>query len=272
MANNLSKEKQVMVVSLLAEGNGIRSIERVTGVNRDTVMKLGIRVGNACQGLLDAKMRNLESKQIQVDELWSFIQKKEAQKQDVHAAEQGDVWTFLAIDPETKLIPSFTIGKRDRYHTRMFMEDLASRLVSRPQISSDGMDAYAEAVDNAFGSEVDYAQLVKSYSTFVPEGRRRYSPIPANKIVRKKIFGNPDKAHISTYAVERANLTMRHHCKRLTRLTLGFSKKLENFKAAMALNIAHYNLVKFHGSLRMTPAMAAGVESSPWTIEQLTNL
>jgi IS1 family transposase len=181
----------------------------------------------------------------------------------------GDVWTFLSIDPETKLIPSFLVGQRDRYHTAAFMEDLASRLNNRIQLSSDAMGAYPDAVEMAFGAEIDYGQIVKEYSSPTLEDQRKYSPATLSAVYKTAIVGDPNPDKVCTSYIERANLTMRTHCKRLARLTLAFSKKLPNFKAAIALNIAYYNLVKTHGSLRCTPAMAAGIETSHWTVADL---
>ncbi len=273
MANTLTKEKQVAVISALAEGNSIRSIERMTEIHRDTIMRLGMRVGETCAQILDQKMRGLTCSRIEVDEIWGFIGKKRRNATMTDRTRGiGDVWTFMSIDPVTKLIPSFIVGQRDRYHAHWFMDDLAGRLNNRIQLSTDGMDKYKDAVENAFGAVVDYAQIVKEYST--PSGQevqRRYSPGELRAVTKTPINGAPNPDHICTSYIERANLTMRTHCKRLARLTLAFSKKLPNFKAAIALNIAYYNLVKTHGSLRCTPAQAAGIESSAWTVGDLVN-
>ena len=270
MANILPKEKQIQIVSALAEGNSIRSIERMTGVHRDTIMRLGVRVGEGCKAILDGKMRNLNCSRIEVDEIWGFIGKKNA-RASAHERHQGfgDVWTFLAIDPETKLIPSFVVGKRTRYYTVEFMRDLASRLNNRIQLSSDAMASYPDAVEMAFGAEIDYGQIVKEYAAPTKESQRKYSPSELVAVYKQEINGTPVPKLVCTSYIERANLTMRTHCKRLARLTLAFSKKLENFEAAMALNLAYYNLVKTHGSIRCTPAMAAGVENSHWTVEDM---
>lgn len=270
--NVLNKEKQAVVIGALAEGNSIRSIERMTGIHRDTIMRLGVRIGQSCEQILDEKMRNLPCERIEVDEIWGFIGKKQANVQSTDKwNEVGDVWTFLSIDPQTKVMPSFVVGKRDRYHTHLFMEDLASRLKNRIQLSSDAMGAYADAVERAFGPDVDYAQIVKEYASPVREERRKYSPARLISISKELINGDPIAQNASTSMIERANLTVRTHCKRLSRLTLAFSKKKENFQAAIALHLVYYNFVKFHGTLRMTPAMAVGVESSPWTISKLIN-
>lgn len=275
MANILSLEKQTMAIHALCEGSSIRSVERMTGIHRDTIMRLGVRVGEACQAMMNDKLRDLDIKEVQVDEIWGFIGKKKANltKED-NSYELGDVWTFIALDPETKLIPSYVVGKRDNYHTRMFMDDLAGRLKNRVQLSSDGMAAYTEAVERAFGTEVDYGQIVKTYSVtnLTKEAAGRYSPAEVVKAERAAIKGNPVKSLISTSLIEKQNHTLRMHCRRLTRLTNAFSKKLDNFKAAVALNFAYYNFVKSHGSLRMTPAMAAGVADGFWKVEDLVKL
>lgn len=269
MANKLAREKKVVVVSMLCEGSSIRAIERITGVNRNTIMSLGLRVGEACKKIMDEKMRNIAAKQIEVDEIWGFIGAK--RRNAARTGNYGDVWTFIALDADTKLIPSFVIGKRDSYHTKAFMEDLASRCANRLQITSDAMGAYADAVERGFGSEVDYAQLEKTYSltNLNKDAASRYSPCEVVKVEKTVINGMPDISRITTSHVEKQNHTLRMHCRRLTRLTNAFSKKLENFEAAIAMNFAYYNFCKFHGALRMTPAMAAGIEASAWTVAEL---
>jgi hypothetical protein len=272
MANILPKDKQEIVIGALAEGNSIRSIERLSGIHRDTIMRLGVRVGQSCAQILDQKMRGLNCSRIEVDELWGFIAKKKyyASRAD-RVQGLGDVWTFLSIDPETKLMPSFLVGQRDRYHAVTFMEDLAKRLNNRIQLSSDAMIAYPDAVEMAFGANIDYAQIVKEYSSPSAEEQRKYSPAKLSAVYKSAIVGTPNPDLVCTSYIERANLTVRTHCKRLARLTLAFSKKLENFKAAIALHLAYYNFVKTHGTLRCTPAMAAGVERSYWTVADLIN-
>jgi IS1 family transposase len=272
MANILPKEKQVRIIAALAECNSIRSIERQTGVHRDTIMRLGVRVGEACQVLLDEKMRGLTCNRIEIDELWGFIRMKEkTANQQLADLDYGDVWTFLAIDPQTKVIPSFLVGKRDLQYASTFLADLAGRLTNRIQLSSDAMHAYPLAVRRAFGSEVDYGQIVKKYSVPVPEDQRRYSPAGLVTIHKYTVAGQPDPDKICTSYIERSNLTMRNHCKRLARLTIAFSKKLENFKAAVALNLAYYNFVKMHTTLRRTPAEEAGIIGAAWTTENLVD-
>jgi len=269
VANNLEPEKKVLAVSMLAEGNSIRSIERITGIHRDTIMRLGVRVGEACAKIHDDKMRGIASKNIEVDEIWGFIGAKRKNANRVGA--YGDVWTFIALDADTKLIPSFVVGKRDAYHTKMFIADLAERVSNRIQLSSDAMNAYADAVERGFGSEVDYGQIEKTYSVsnLNKDAASRYSPCDVVKVERAIVNGMPDIARITTSHVEKQNHTLRMHCRRLTRLTNAFSKKIENFEAAVALNFAYYNFCKTHGAIRMTPAQAAGVESSAWTVAEL---
>ncbi|MGE3467513.1 MAG: transposase [Pyrinomonadaceae bacterium] len=272
MANVLKTEKQIAVISALAEGSSIRSIERMTGINRNTIMNLGVRVGQGCARLLDEKMRDLNCANLQFDELWGFIGKKQRHLNQFDDHTKGDVWTFCAIDADTKLIPSFKIGKRDAVTTQAFVKDVSSRLKNRPQISTDGLAKYVEAIELAFGSEVDYGQIVKNYGTEQSSpyyNERRYSA-PAVVFAEKRLVcGKPKAELISTSYIERMNGTTRQHMKRLSRLTYAFSKKLVNFEAAVALHFAYYNLVRTHGTLKMTPAMAAGVERSFWTVGDL---
>ena len=269
MANNMKHEKKVAVVSMLAEGASIRAIERITGIHGDTIGRLALRVGQACKHIMDEKMRNLDCKQVEVDEIWGFIgaKKKNAQRAGVY----GDVWTFIALDAETKLIPAFIVGKRDMYHARTFMEDLASCLSRRIQLSSYALSSYPEAVERGFGSEIDYGQLVKTYAVtnLNKDAASRYSPSEVVKTERTVITGMSDVSRITTSHVEKQNHTLRMHCRRLTRLTNAFSKKFENFEAAVALNFAYYNFCKTNRAIRMTPAQAAGIESSAWTVDEL---
>jgi IS1 family transposase len=269
MANNLPTEQKVLAVSMLAEGNSIRSIERVTGVHRDTIMRLGVRVGEACAKIQDDKMRGLDCHHIEIDEIWGYIGSK--QRKAAYCGAYGDVWTFIALDADTKLIPSFVVGKRDGYHTKVFIEDLAKRVTNRIQLSSDAMSSYADAVERGFGSEVDYGQIEKTYSVtnLNKDAASRYSPAEVVKAERVIVYGMPDVSHISTSHVEKQNHTLRMHCRRLTRLTNAFSKKLENFEAAVALNFAYYNFCKVHMTIRCTPAMEAGIEKSQWTVAEL---
>jgi len=270
MANNLNPEKQAVAIRALAEGSSIRSVERMTGIHRDTIMRAGLRVGEGCAKLMDAKMRSLNCRVIQMDEIWGFVGKKQRfATQGERREGMGDAWTFVAIDAESRMVPCFFVGKRDSYHANCFVEDLASRLNERAQISSDGLVAYVDAVERGFGGEVDYGQVIKIYSESNLTEQRRYSPPECVAVRKLVISGQPDRGLISTSYVERQNLTMRMHCRRLTRLTNAFSKKLENFKAAVALHFGYYNFVRVHRSLRMTPAMAGGVTNHIWTVEEL---
>lgn len=272
MANNLPTEKKVMAISMLCEGSSIRSIERITGVHRDTIMRLGVRVGDACYRIHNDKMRNIDSKQIEVDEVWGFIGKK---KKNLQAGDRqqgiGDVWTFIALDADTKLIPSYWVGQRTMQHARVFLKDLESRLKNRIQLSSDGLAAYRETVAGVFGSGVDYGQVVKTYSVtnLNTDAASRYSPADVVKTEKTVVCGMPHEASICTSHIEKQNHTLRMHCRRLTRLTNAFSKKLSNFDAAVSLNFAYYNFCKTHGAIRCTPAQAAGVEQSAWTVAEL---
>ena len=259
-----------MVIHSLVEGSSIRSIERMTGIHGDTIGRLGVRVGQACAKLMDEKMKNLACERIQLDEIWGFIGKKQKNlKEGDEKKGLGDAWTFVAIDADTKIVPTFAVGKRDSYTANLFVEDLASRLKSRVQISSDALAAYVGAVERGFGSEVDYGQIVKAFSESDIQNQGRYSPPKVVGASKTIIVGQPNTKDISTSYIERQNLTMRMHCRRLTRLTNAFSKKLENFKASVALYFAYYNFVKIHGSLRCTPAMEAGVTNELWTVRKL---
>ncbi len=273
MANILPLKKQTMIIHALAEGNSIRSIERMTNIHRDTIMRLGMRVGEACQVLLDEKMKNLSLGSIEVDEIWGFIGKKQKNiKRSDDKRIVGDVWTYIALDVETKLIPSYIVGKRDHYHTHAFMYDLSSRVKNRIQLSSDSLALYASAVERGFGVGVDYAQIVKTYASDERYSQGKYSPPEVVSVEKTVIVGSPREALISTSHVEKQNHTLRMHCRRLTRLTNAFSKKLENFKAAIGLNFAYYNFVKIHGAIRCTPAMAAGVMPSALTVRDLVEI
>jgi len=270
MANVLSADKQTAIIAALAEGSSIRSIERITGVHRDTIMRLGVRVGKGCEMLMDSKMQDLGCNYLQLDEVWGFIGKKERHCSVDDNPELGDVWTFCAIDSETKLVPSFKCGKRTSETANAFVQDIANRVRNRVQISTDALGAYGEAVERAFGADVDYGQIVKVYTHDAAQHpERKYSAPHFASAYRRPIAGNPEREFISTSHVERLNATTRLHVKRLSRLTLAFSKKFENFQAAVALHFAYYNFVRRHNTLRCTPAMAAGVERDFWSVGQL---
>ena len=268
MANVLKCEKQEQVVRCLVEGSSVRSAERITGVHRDTILRLLGRVGAGCERFMDRELRNLTCRRIQVDEVWGYVAKKQRHIREGEDRRQvGDFWTFVAIDADTKLVPSYRVGKRDWPTTKGFIADLASRLSNRVQLSSDSLKSYVEAVDRAFGIDVDYAQIVKFYEA-EPIGPGRYSPPKVVGTAVELIVGTPDPAHVSTSHVERQNLTMRMAIRRLTRLTNAFSKK-PGLRAAVALHFAYYNFVRIHRSLRVTPAMEAGVTPHLWRLGHL---
>lgn len=267
--NRLSLGRRTQIIGALVEGNSIRSIERMTDTHRDTVMRLMVEVGQGCAKLHDETMRNMTCERIQVDEIWAFVGKKQKQVTPSDNRNRlGDQWTFVAVDPQTKVVPAYLVGKRDLPTATAFIGDLNERLTNRIQLSSDGLAAYVEAVEAAFGADVDYGQAVKFYDA-EPAGAGRYSPPKVVRAERTAISGAPDRKHISTSIIERQNLTMRMSMRRFTRLTNGFSKKVENHRAAVALHFAHYNLVRVHSTLRVTPAMAANVSSRLWSLEEL---
>jgi IS1 family transposase len=267
--NRLNRTKQAQVIAALVEGNSINATVRMTGVAKHTILKLIADVGSACADYQDRALRNLKCKRIQCDEIWQFCYAKE---KNVPADKKGkfgygDVWTWVAMDADTKLVPAFTLGNRDARTARMFIEDLAGRLSTRVQLTTDGHRAYLEAVEGAFGCEVDYAMLIKLYGGSQEE--TRYSPAECIGCETKIIQGKPDRKHISTSYIERQNLTMRMSMRRFTRLTNGFSKKVENHAYAVAIHYMHYNFVRVHKSLRITPAMEAGLTNHVWTIEEM---
>lgn len=269
MANALNTDKKIAIIGALSEGSSIRSIERITGVHRDTIMRLGVKVGQGCTALMDEKMRNLPCHRLEMDEIWGFVGKKEKHVKIDDPPEMGSVWTFCAIDADTKLVPAFRVGDRDAATANAFVKDVAERMAYRVQISTDGLGSYVNAIENAFGADVDYGQIVKSYGPESVEGHRRYSQPEFVSAEKKAIVGHPNFDLISTSYVERLNATTRLHMRRLTRLTLAFSKKRENFTAAVGLHFAYYNFVKRHNTLRCTPAMAAGVTGTIWSVGDL---
>jgi len=273
MANVLSTAKRVQIVAALVEGTGIRATARMADVSKDTVMKLWREIGEACSAYMDTALVNLPCKRLQVDEIWSFVY---AKQKNVPPAKQGqfgygDVWTFTCIDADTKLMPTFLVGSRDAACATEFMQDIARRLTNRVQLTSDGHAMYLEAVEDAFGGEIDFAQLIKVYGP-APEPEHRYSPAECIGCEKRAVTGNPDSKHVSTSYVERSNLTIRMSLRRFTRLTNAFSKKLANHAAAIGLFHAHYNFCRIHKTLRITPAMAAGVTKRVWEIEDLIAL
>ncbi len=270
----LSTSDRAHVLQLLCEGMAIRAVCRATGVAKNTVAKLLADVGRACMAYHDEHARNLKCKTIQVDEAWSFIYAKQKNVARAKAAPEGagDVWTWVAMDAETKFVASYFVGGRDGECAKWFIEDLATRLANRIQLTSDGHKAYLEAVEGAFGADVDYAQLVKLYGNAPESSKGRYSPAECTGFIKTPIEGNPDDKHISTSFIERQNLTIRMHNRRFTRLTNAFSKKVENHAYSVALHMMYYNFVKLHSKLRVTPAMAAGVTGRLWEVSDIVAL
>jgi IS1 family transposase len=268
--NKLPTEARTRILHLLCEGSSIRAITRLTGASKNTVTKLLIDTGRACQAYHDVHVRGLRSQRIQCDEIWSFTYAKAKNVATANAAPEGagDTWTWTAIDAATKLAVSWLVGGRDSEYAIAFMDDVAKRLEHRVQITTDGHRAYLEAVEGAFSGDVDYAQLVKLYGQ-APEGQRRYSPPVCIGAVKTLVEGAPDPAHVSTSYVERQNLTMRMHSRRFTRLTNAFSKKVENHAHAVAPHFMYYNFVRIHKTLRVTPAMAAGVTERLWEMADI---
>ena len=270
--NRLSTAERAKVVSVLVEGNSLRATSRITGVARMTVEKLLRDLGIACAAYHNATVCNLRAQRIQCDEIWSFVGAKEKKVTPEQKAQGwGDIWTWTALDADTKLMVSWFVGQRDATSAWWFIRDLCSRLISRVQLTTDGHTAYLTAVQEAFEGEIDFAQLVKIYGQ-PREGAARYSPARFMSAQRATISGRPDPKHISTSYVERQNLTMRMHMRRFTRLTNGFSKKAEMHALNVALHFTYYNFCKIHQSLRITPAMAAGISDHVWEIDELVSL
>lgn len=271
--NKLSLAKRVQILSMLVEGSSMRSISRVGDVSINTVSGLLVDAGKACAEHHDLAVRNVASKRIQADEIWSFCYAKQKNVATAKAApeEAGDVWTWTALDADSKLIISYLVGGRDAGYANEFMEDVAGRLANRVQLTTDGHKAYLEAVDGAFGSDVDYAMLVKLYGP-TPSPAGRYSPAECTGIKKSTVEGKPDKAHVSTSYVERQNLTMRMSMRRFTRLTNAFSKKAENHAHLVALYTTWYNFVRMHKTLKCSPAMAAKLSATLWSMEDVVAL
>ena len=271
--NSLPTADRIRVIAALVEGNSIRSVSRMTGVARNTIAAVLVEAGAACAEYQDKALRNLTVKRVQCDEIWSFCYAKDKNlpedKRQVFG--YGSVWTWTAVDADTKLICSWMVGNRDGYAAREFIQDLAGRLSNRVQLTTDGHGAYLEAIGEAFGNDIDYAQLIKLYGED-RTGEARYSPPQCTGIKVHTITGHPEWKHISTSYVERQNLTMRMQMRRFTRLTNGFSKKLENHIAAVSLHFMHYNFVRIHQTLKITPAMAAGVTDKLWEIGDIVAL
>lgn len=265
----LTADQRRQIIAALVEGNSIRSVERMTGIHRDTIMRLMVRVGNGCAELMGREMRNLNCQRLELDELWAFVGMKEKRTKHLpQRGEFGDAYTFVALDSDTKLVPCFHVGRRTARDTAIFINDLRERIVSKPQITTDAFQPYYGAIMHAFGNRCDYATLTKVFASTI-EPRGRYSPPVMLEAIIEPVIGDPDPDKICTSFVERQNLSVRMECKRFARLTLAFSKKLANLKASVALHYAHYNFVRVHRTLRCTPCMAAGVTSELWSVERL---
>ena len=266
--NILPFEKQIAAISALTEGCSIRATERLTDIHRDTIMRLGVRIGEGCAILHDRMMQGLQVPILEFDEIWGYVGKKQRRTAS-DEIEAGDQYTFIALDSTHRAIISHKTGKRDLTTTREFVNDVWERIINRPQITTDGYKPYVEAIAECFGDGVDYAQIVKHYAAdHATEASRRYSPPQVVRVVRQVVCGRRDR-RVSTSYVERQNLTLRMQQRRFTRLTNGFSKKLRNHKAAVALYVTHYNLCRVHETMRITPAMGLGVTDHIWTIGEL---
>lgn len=272
--NKLDRAARTQIVHMLCEGSSMRAISRVSGVSKNTVAKLLADVGRVCAEYQDRTLRGLRCERIQVDEILSFVY---AKKKNVAAAKSapegaGDVWTWTAIDADTKLALSWLVGGWDAEYADAFIHDIHDRITHKCQLTSDGLKAYVGAVEKAFGPKVDYAQLVKIYGAAPEEWKGRYSPAVCTGAKKETVMGNPDPEFISTSYVERQNLTMRMHMRRFTRLTNGFSKKVENHSHAIALHFMYYNFVRIHKTLQVTPAMEAGVSDRLWEVSDIVGL
>jgi len=271
--NKSSPERRAQILGMMVEGVSIRAISRMTGASKNTIVKLLADAGNACAEYQDRTLRNLPCKRIQADEIWSFVYAKAKNVPEKMRGQFGigDVWTWTTLCADTKLVPSFYVGPRDAYSANYIMRDVASRLTNRIQLTTDGFHCYLNAVDAAFPHGIDYAMLVKLYGTD-PHNETRYSPSICLDAQSKIIRGNPDREHINTSYVERQNLSMRMGIRRFTRLTNAFSKKLENHIHALSIYFMHYNFVRIHQTTRVTPAMAAGVTDTLFSIDDMVRI
>ena len=274
--NKLSRAQRAHIISLLVEGMSLRAVTRTTGASINTVTKLLVDAGRACSDYQDKALRDLSCKRLQIDEIWEFCYAKAKNVATAKRApkEAGDIWTFVAIDADTKLVPSWFVGERDAHCALEFLLDLRDRLANRVQLTTDGHRAYLDAVSDAFADNIDYAMLVKHYATpqVETEAARRYSPTPCIGAEKRARIGKPDPDHISTSHVERQNLTMRMCMRRFTRLTNAFSKKAANHVHAVSLHFMYYNFVRIHQTLRCSPAMAAGVTERLWDIADIVQV
>lgn len=268
--NKLPASERAQILHMLCEGMAIRAVARITGKSKNTISKLLVDAGKVCSAYQDEHFRNLNTARVEVDEILSFVYAKKKNVATAKAAPDGagDVWTWTAIDADSKLVMSWLVGGRDGEYALSFIDDLKSRLANRVQLTSDGHRSYLEAVEGAFGADVDYAQLVKMYGKGPETAKGRYSPAECTGI-KIRVEGDPDEKLVSTSYVERQNLTMRMHMRRFTRLTNGFSKKVANHEASIALHFMYYNFVKMHKTLKCTPAMAAGVTGKLWEMSDV---
>jgi IS1 family transposase len=271
--NKLDRDSRAKILQLLREGMSIRAITRVMGVGKNTVARLLVDAGVACAAYQDRVLRNLPCERVQLDEIWSFVYAKHANVGSAKAAprDAGDIWTWTALCADTKLLVSFYVGDRTSTSAMTFVDDLKERLANRIQLTTDGHRAYVDAVHTVFGRDVDYGILQKIYGK-EPESERRYSPARCIGAEKNSVLGNPDQKYISTSFVERQNLTMRMHMRRFTRLTNAFSKKVENHACAIALHCMFYNFVRIHKTLKVTPAMAAGVTKRLWEMSDVVDM
>jgi len=273
--NRLPTSKRAAIIRCLVEGNSIRSTVRITGASKNTIAKLLVDLGRACSDYHNEHVVNVEAERVQCDEIWSFCYAKQKNVEAVKAAPEGagDVWTWTAMESSSKLVISWMVGGRDSEYAMYFMDDLRSRLANQVQLTTDGHKAYLNAVEEAFGGDVDYAQLVKLYGEPAAKGpEKKYSPVECAGARKERVCGHPDEEHISTSHIERQNLTMRMCMRRFTRLTNAFSKKIENHEASVALHFMFYNFCRLHQTLKVTPAMAAGITDRLWDVEDLAKL
>ncbi|MDP4200373.1 MAG: IS1 family transposase [Bacteroidota bacterium] len=272
--NRLSREKQIEVVKALVEGNSINATVRMAGVAKNTILKLLVELGEACQSYHDANVRNVTSKRVQCDEIWNFVAKKDraCTMEERSMTGIGSTWTWVAIDADSKLVLSYLVGGRDGEYAYAFMQDVADRLANRVQLTTDAHGVYLQAVRESFGEAIDYAMLIKKYGKGQDGPETRYSPAICTGIEKKPKIGNPNYDEISTSLIERQNLTMRMSMRRFTRLTNGYSKKIENLEAAVALHYMFYNYIRVHQTLGTTPAVSAGLTDKVWSFEDLISM
>jgi IS1 family transposase len=271
--NKLSMDKKVAVITALVEGCSVRSTSRLTGVAKGTIIRLLEEVGTACAAFQDVALRNIKAERIQIDEIWSFVgcKQKNVTVEKIEVGICGDTWTFAAIEAQSKLVISWLVGRRDAGCATEFLQDVASRLANRVQLTTDGHKMYLNAVVDAFADDIDYAQLVKVFGND-PEGQKRYSPAQCLGTKKEALIGSPDPTHISTSYIERQKLTMRMNMRRFTGLTNAFSKKIENHMHSVALFYMYCNFVRIHQTLRVTPAMEAGICQRAWSIYDIVSL